>query len=416
MTTSIPLSILDLAPITEGSTASEALTNSIDLAQHAERLGYRRFWVAEHHFTPGVASSAPAVLIGQIAAATSTIRVGSAAVQTGHQTPVAIVEQFGILDALYSGRIDLGLGRSGQRLAEAVAAVAATSTEATSRAATASEAASSPATVTPPPRQRVDARVVDGLLVPKPFSYAALVGNSKFEFIQGLLQQRGAQTPDYGEQVAEIFNLVNGLIRSPNGDAVSIVPGEGAGFEVWIFGSSAGQSAEVAGARGLPFAANYHVSPSSVLEAVEAYRSAFRPSSVLAEPYVVVSADVVVAEDDATARELARPYAAWVRSVRSGEGAIRYPDPSTVDYSDWTEQDHELVADRVDTQFVGTAEAVADSLATLAAVTGANEVLVTTITHRHQDRVRSHELLANEWFARGSELRRSDLAAIGGVR
>jgi luciferase family oxidoreductase group 1 len=108
----IPLSVLDLAPITSGSTAGQALRNSIDLAQRAEAAGYRRYWLAEHHFTPGVASSAPALLIGQIAAATTSIRVGSGAVQTGHQTPISIVEQFGILDALFPGRIDLGLGRS----------------------------------------------------------------------------------------------------------------------------------------------------------------------------------------------------------------------------------------------------------------------------------------------------------------
>ena len=116
-----PLSILDLAPIVSGGSSGQALRNSIDLARHAEAAGYRRFWLAEHHFTPGVASSAPPLLIGQVAAATSTIRVGSAAVQTGHQTPLAIVEQFGILDALFGGRIDLGLGRSGQRRAEAIA-------------------------------------------------------------------------------------------------------------------------------------------------------------------------------------------------------------------------------------------------------------------------------------------------------
>ena len=121
-----PLSILDLAPIVSGGSAGQALRNTIDLARRAEAAGYRRYWLAEHHFTPGVASSAPALLIGQVAAATSTIRVGSAAVQTGHQTPLAIVEQFGILDALFEGRIDLGLGRSGQRRAEAIAELAAT--------------------------------------------------------------------------------------------------------------------------------------------------------------------------------------------------------------------------------------------------------------------------------------------------
>src|SRR5882757_2502635 len=114
----VPLSILDLAPISAGSDAATALRNTVDLAQQAEQWGYRRYWIAEHHFV-AVASSSPAVLVGQIAAATQRIRVGSAAVQLGHTTAVAVVESFGMLDAFHPGRIDLGVGRSGQRRREA---------------------------------------------------------------------------------------------------------------------------------------------------------------------------------------------------------------------------------------------------------------------------------------------------------
>jgi luciferase family oxidoreductase group 1 len=110
----VPLSILDLSPISEGSDAATALRNTVDLAQHAERWGFRRYWLAEHHFV-AVASSSPAVLIGQLAAATERIHVGAAAVQLGFTTAVAVVENFGILDGLHPGRIDLGVGRSGQR-------------------------------------------------------------------------------------------------------------------------------------------------------------------------------------------------------------------------------------------------------------------------------------------------------------
>ena len=106
---SVPLSILDLAPISEGCDAATALRNTVDLAQHAEQWGYKRYWIAEHHFV-AVASSSPAVLIGQIAAATDRIRVGAAAVQLGQTTAVAVVESFGMLDAFHPGRIDLGVG------------------------------------------------------------------------------------------------------------------------------------------------------------------------------------------------------------------------------------------------------------------------------------------------------------------
>src|ERR1700754_4187618 len=112
--TGVPLSILDLSPISAGGDAATALRHTIDLAQHAVQWGFRRFWIAEHHFV-AVASAAPAVLIGQIASATNSIRVGSAAVQVGQTTAAAVVESFGMLDAFHPGRIDLGLGRSGQR-------------------------------------------------------------------------------------------------------------------------------------------------------------------------------------------------------------------------------------------------------------------------------------------------------------
>jgi alkanesulfonate monooxygenase SsuD/methylene tetrahydromethanopterin reductase-like flavin-dependent oxidoreductase (luciferase family) len=107
-----PLAVLDLVPISSGSSAAEALRNSIDLAQAAERLGYARYWFAEHHLNPGVAGTSPAVVLALTAAATSTIRIGSGAVQMGHRTALSTVEEFGLIDALHPGRLDLGLGRS----------------------------------------------------------------------------------------------------------------------------------------------------------------------------------------------------------------------------------------------------------------------------------------------------------------
>src|ERR1700728_3709308 len=110
-----PLAVLDLVPVSSGSTAGQALRNSIDLAQEAERLGYTRYWFAEHHLNPGVAGTSPAVVLALTAGATSTIRLGSGAVQMGHRTALSTVEEFGLLDAAHPGRFDLGLGRSGGR-------------------------------------------------------------------------------------------------------------------------------------------------------------------------------------------------------------------------------------------------------------------------------------------------------------
>ena len=376
----VPLTILDLAPVSEGSTPAEALRNTLDLAQRAEEFGYLRYWVAEHHFADGVASSSPAVLIAAIAAVTSRIRVGSGAVQLGHQTAAAVAEAFGTLSGLYPGRIDLGLGRSGQRRQEAA------------REAAASGATAAPATAAP-----ASPKTVNGLLIPARFSVAHLLKSPRFAAQAALLQQPGAQSPDFGEQVLDILALLGGTYRTESGLSFEAVPGTGADAQVWILGSSAGQSAQVAGALGLPFAANYHVSPATVLEAVDAYRAAFRPSAVLAEPYVLVSADVVVAPTDAEARELALGYGLWVRSIRTGTGAMRFPSPVTAAAFSWTDEDRALVEDRVSTQFAGSPATVAKHLRVLQDATGADELLVTTITYDHADRVRSFELLAREW-------------------
>ncbi|GLY93076.1 LLM class flavin-dependent oxidoreductase [Actinoplanes sp. NBRC 103695] len=365
----VPLSILDLAPLVSGGTASDALRRTIDLARRAEEFGYARYWVAEHHFTAGVASSQPALLLGQIAAHTSRIRLGSGAVQTGHQTPLTIVEQFGLIDALHPGRFDLGIGRSGQRRSAGSDAVS----------------------------EEPVARIVDGLLIPAPFSFAPLLASSRFALSARLLQQPGAEGPDLPEVLDDIQALLTTGITDDEGNEAHAVPGEGADLEIWILGSSGGLSARVAGERGLPFAANYHVAPAAILEAVEAYRAAFRPSAGLSEPRVMVSADVVVADDDETARHLATPYGPWVRSIRTGQGAIPFPSPEEAVAFEWSDADRDLVADRIATQFVGSPPTVAERLRTLQRVTGADELLVTTITHEHADRVRSFELLAKEW-------------------
>jgi luciferase family oxidoreductase group 1 len=217
---------------------------------------------------------------------------------------------------------------------------------------------------------------------------------------RSLLQLPGAQSQNYSEQVADILALLAGTYRSREGQLARVVPGTGAQVQVWILGSSGGESAIVAGENGLRFAANYHVSPATVLEAVDGYRAAFKPSADLDRPYVSVSADVVVARDAATARELATGYGLWVRSIRSGEGAIPFPTPAEARQHSWSEADRQLVADRVETQFVGSPGEVADQLEQLRDATDADELIVTTITHDHADRVRSYQLLAEEWQRR----------------
>jgi alkanesulfonate monooxygenase SsuD/methylene tetrahydromethanopterin reductase-like flavin-dependent oxidoreductase (luciferase family) len=407
------LAVLDLVPISAGSTPAQALRNSIDLAQRAERLGYARYWFAEHHLNPGVAGTSPAVVLALTAAATRAIRIGSGAVQMGHRTALSVVEEFGLIDALHPGRLDLGVGRSGGRPAAA-------------------PQDRSPHDGSPHGRARQDvaprgwlpqsgsptARPVteqpaaadgelpsggyapNGLRIPGKFNPGPLLKSPKFALQRSLLQLPRAEPQDYGAQVDDVLALLRGSYEAADGTQAHAVPGEGADVQVWILGSSGGESAEVAGRNGLRFAANYHVSPATVLEAVAGYRAAFRASAELAEPYVCVSADVVVAQDEAAARELASGYGMWVRSIRTGEGAIEFPTAAQARAYAWTDHDRALVADRTETQFVGSPAQVADQLERLRDATGADELIVTTITHAHADRVRSYELLAQEWSKR----------------
>jgi alkanesulfonate monooxygenase SsuD/methylene tetrahydromethanopterin reductase-like flavin-dependent oxidoreductase (luciferase family) len=373
-----PLTVLDLVPISSGSTAAEALRNSIDLAQQAERLGYARYWLAEHHLNPGVAGTSPAVLLALTAAETSTIRLGSGALQMGHRTALSSVEEFGLLDALHPGRFDLGLGRSGGKPV----------------------APASPADGDAGSPSIVDGHAPNGLRLPKKFNYGALLKSPRLALQKALLQLPEAQAQDYTEQVGDVLALIADTYRAANGERAHVVPGAGADLQIWILGSSGGESALVAGKNGLRFAANYHVAPAGVLEAVDGYRAAFTPSTDLDEPHVSVSADVVVADDEATARELAAGYGLWVRSIRTAEGAIPFPTPDEARRHIWTAEDRELVADRLETQFVGSAGQVADELERLRDATAADELIITTITHDHRDRVRSHQLLAEEWSRR----------------
>ncbi|MEU4312074.1 LLM class flavin-dependent oxidoreductase [Nocardia sp. NPDC024068] len=369
----IPLSVLDLSPISTGSDARQAIRNTIDLARQAEAWGYRRFWVAEHHFV-AVASSSPTELIALIAAATETIRVGSAAVQAGFRTSASVVEAFGTVDALYPGRLDLGLGRSAHRIP------------------------SGPAAAAPPPARPTVVR--DGVVVPPPFPPGQIRDTRRLAASLEVLRLPGAEPLDYGRQVAEIRALLDGTYTTSDGVHLRAVPGEGADVQLWLFGSSGGESAQLAGRLGLPFVASYHVSPGTVLETVEAYRAAFRPSPRFPRPYLVVSADVVVAEDEARARHLASTYGHWVAGIRSGAGAGEFLDPDTA--PPLTDDQRQLVDDRLRTQFVGTPGAVVARLSALRDLTGADELVVTSVTHRHEDRLTSHRLLAREWGLSGA--------------
>ncbi|MBD8000225.1 LLM class flavin-dependent oxidoreductase [Oerskovia gallyi] len=394
----VPLSILDLAVVSEGSTGAQALRDTLDTAVRADALGYRRIWFAEHHLSPGVASASPAVLAALVAERTSRIRVGSGAVLLSTTSPLIAAEQFGTVAALHPGRVDLGLGRAftpppakGAQSAGGEVPPSGTG-----------EAPAAPP-VQPAPERPAGTRVVDGLLVPA----APGVDLSDSALRERLLAQKevvgASRTPgEFGAELELVLGLRAGTFTDGAGTGWTSPPVEGAAFDLFVLASSGGVSARVAGELGLPLAANYHVGPSATLDTVAAYRAAFRPG-VLDRPYVVVSADVLVADTDDEARRIGEPFTAWVLSIRRGAGgAVAYPAPGTSPaWEDLTDADRAAVQDRVETRFVGSPETVVERLETLARVTAADEIVVTTAAHDPADRARSFELLARHWGLQG---------------
>lgn len=417
--TRVPLSVLDLAVVPAGGTGTQAVRAAVDLAVDLDRLGYHRVWYAEHHLSPGVGSAAPAVLAAAVAARTQRIRVGSGAVLLSTTSPLVAAEQFGTIAALHPGRVDLGLGRAftpprstGDAPADA-RPVDARPVDARPADAPAPAVPGHAPAAAPAARPALGPRVVDGLYVPG----APPIDGSDSVLRERLLAQKrvvgASRTPAaFRDELGLVLGLRAGDYAEADGTRHVAPPVEGADFDLWVLASSAGESATVAGELGLPIAANFHVSPATTLDTVAAYRAAFRPG-VLDRPYVVVSADVLVAETTEQARALAAPFADWVLSIRRGAaGAIAYPRPG--DATSWDARDPQeraLVADRVDTRVVGSPEDVVARLETLQRVTGADELLLTTATHDPADARRSFALLAAAWGAAPSRPAGSAAAA-----
>jgi luciferase family oxidoreductase group 1 len=337
----VPLSVLDLAPVVSGSNAVQALRNTVDLAQHVERLGYHRFWLAEHHNMPGVASSSPAVLIGRVADATSRLRVGSGGVMLPNHPPLVVAEQFGMLEALHPGRIDLGIGR------------APGTDQATARA----------------------LRRTTGTLSADDFPQQL-----------GELRHYFDKPQDNPENLAEDAwpqNRESGIIAMP-------APGNRP--PLWLLGSS-GYSAQVAGVLGLPFAFAHHFSPANTLPALELYRSSFRPSAELTSPYAMVAASVVAAGDDAEAYRIAAPGGLAFLRLRSGRPGL-FPSPEEAAAYPYSPMEREWIRERLDSQVVGGPDTIRERMDDLLAQTAADELMVTTMVHGHSDRLRSYQLVA----------------------
>lgn len=336
----VPLSVLDLCPVPTGESAGEALRRSTDLARHAERWGFRRYWVAEHHSVPGIASSAPAVLIAHIASATSVIRVGSGGVMLPNHAPLVVAEQFGMLEAMHPGRIDLGIGRA-------------------------------------PGTNRATARALR----------RSAEGLPAADFAGQLAELRAyfaAQPAEGGEP---------GQIRA--------IPAEGNEPAVWLLGST-GYSAELAGLLGLPFAFAYHFSAANARPALALYRRTFRPSARLPEPYCLISVSVLCAADTAAAHWLHGSSRLSLLRLRAGRPSA-LPSPEEAAGRAYSAAEQTVIAEATGSHVVGDAATVIESLSRLVASTGADELMVTTTAFAHDDRLASYELLARAAAGTGEQ-------------
>jgi luciferase family oxidoreductase group 1 len=322
----VPLSVLDLAPIVEGADAAQALRNSRDLAQHAETWGYQRFWLAEHHNMPGIASAATSIAIAHVAAGTSRIRVGAGGIMLPNHAPLVIAEQFGTLDALFPGRIDLGLGRA-------------------------------------PGTDQATARALRRTLV--------------------------GDVDRFPEDVVELL----GYFRPETVDApVRAFPGTGANVEVWILGSSL-FGAELAAAMGLPFAFASHFAPALLMEAIDIYRSTFRPSPLLPRSRLMLGVNVVAADTDDQARLLLTSLQQAFVNLRSGRpGRLPPPRPG---FAEQLPAQHAAMLDSVLAEAaVGSPDTVRQDLQELLDRTGADELILTAQIYDHAARLRSFEIAA----------------------
>ncbi|MFL5305029.1 MAG: LLM class flavin-dependent oxidoreductase [Polyangia bacterium] len=324
------LAVLDLAPIPEGGDAGLALRRSADLARHAEDWGYGRFWLAEHHNMPGIASAATSVAIAHVAAATSRIRVGAGGIMLPNHAPLIVAEQFGTLDALYPGRIDLGLGRA-------------------------------PGT-------------------------DALTAHALRRTLAGDVDR-------FPEDVVELLGYFQpGPESDREGRRVRAYPGEGAPVEVWILGSSL-FGAELAAGLGLPYAFASHFAPAALMDAIEVYRRTFRPSPYLARPRVMVGVNVVAAATDGEARFLLTSLQQAFVNLRSGH-PTRLPAPVERFAEQLSPRFAAMLSDVLACAAVGSPETVHRQMQALVDRTAPDELIVTAQIHDHAARLRSFELAA----------------------
>ncbi|MFJ4001256.1 LLM class flavin-dependent oxidoreductase [Streptomyces parvus] len=358
-TATVPLSVLDLVTVGQGRTATQALRASVEIAKLTESRGFHRFWVAEHHSMPGVASSSPAVILAHIAAHTERIRLGSGGVMLPNHAPLVIAEQFGTLEAMAPGRIDLGLGRAPGADGATAAAL-----------------------------RRTD-RLNEGAMGSPLLERSRELGEGFPQQLMELIRFLDDDFPD-GHPYARI-HAVPGPVQatSPGGVQSAHRP------PVWLLGSS-GFSARLAGTLGLPFAFAHHFSAQNTIPALDLYRESFRPSAVLDAPYALIGVSALAADDEREARRQVLTGALSMVRLRTGRPGL-IPSPEEAEAYDFSPMEREFVDGWLSNVIHGTADEVRTGLDDLAKRTGADELMITANAHGGDARLRSYGLIADAY-------------------
>ncbi len=318
----VALSVLDLITVRQGQSTGDALAASIRLAQAADQLGYRRYWVAEHHNMAAVAATNPPVIIGLLASVTDRIRVGSGGVMLPNHAPLVIAEQFSLLEAAFAGRIDLGIGRA---------------------------PGSDPVTS---------------------WALRTSAGRGDDDI---------AQFPDY---VSDVIALLDGqgvtLQVQGRRYELKATPQAMTSPTVWLLGSS-DYSARLAGAKGLPYVFAHHFSGEGTAEALALYRSSFRPSDLLAEPRTFLTVNAVVAETTDLAHRLARPNLLSMLALRTGQPLLAQRSVEDAEAADIAAQHLPLLHAMQSRWVIGAPREAAAQLQQLASTFDVDEVMINPV-------------------------------------
>jgi luciferase family oxidoreductase group 1 len=347
------LSVLDLVPVRTDQSTSDALAATTHLAQTADRLGYTRYWLAEHHNMPAVAATSPPVLIAHLAAHTSQVRLGSGGVMLPNHAPLAVAEQFALLEAAHPGRIDLGIGRA-------------------------------------PGSDPVTSLALRGAAGRDDRDIEAFP--EYLDDVKALMSARGVRVPLPRDLMREnyILKATPAAVTEP---------------KLWLLGSSM-YSAHLAAAKGLPYVFAHHFSGQGTAEALEAYRSEFRPSDLASEPVTFLTVNAVVAETRDEAMALLLPNLQMMGRLRTGQPLGPLDLVEDAAEMELSPQAQQVVESGLRRAVVGTPTEAADQVRALADEFGVDEVMVNPVASAHRDtdpatapaRDVTLELLAKELF------------------